>query len=371
MTPVEWYYARDNKQMGPVPAAELKRLATAGELRPDDLVWREGMGEWAAARNVRGLFEGEQKPAAAVGGSGLKLGTAEPQQPQPAKPSTVGAGEGVAPSNHLFDLLLAAARPHFGPQFVDSTAKLFRMAGSYGLLAAMVVLAIFAVIMTGKTGNSQELVLGALLIVVLAAAQYVAGKLCDALTEYGRAAGDKLPSTIVPNCVALISLAGGIGMLLWWIAVAVATSAYPFVLFGVAAFLIEGFLAAIAMNPSAVGIVIAAGGNAGQHAIDVVTFLLKAFARLVPVAFGVGVICGVLLLGYACGAAFSGQHGPLIAANAANIARDCLRWAAFLPLIGYGLFLLVSLVLDLCRAVLGLRAGIEKGPKLMRQESRE
>ena len=50
MSQVEWYYARENKQTGPVSAVELKRLATAGELRPDDLVWREGMTEWSWRR---------------------------------------------------------------------------------------------------------------------------------------------------------------------------------------------------------------------------------------------------------------------------------------------------------------------------------
>ena len=54
---IKWYYARENKQMGPVSAAELKRLATTGELNPDDRVWRQGMGTWDAARNVPGLFD--------------------------------------------------------------------------------------------------------------------------------------------------------------------------------------------------------------------------------------------------------------------------------------------------------------------------
>ena len=101
MTPVEWYYARGNKQMGPVSAPELKRLATAGELRPEDLVWREGMTEWSVARNVRGLFEEEGKPAAAVAGQAAAkagesaLKTAEPA-PQPPEAAAAAAGQGGA-----------------------------------------------------------------------------------------------------------------------------------------------------------------------------------------------------------------------------------------------------------------------------------
>ena len=53
MTPVEWYYARGNKQMGPVSALELKRLATAGELRPEDLVDLADRALYAAKQGGR------------------------------------------------------------------------------------------------------------------------------------------------------------------------------------------------------------------------------------------------------------------------------------------------------------------------------
>jgi hypothetical protein len=63
MPDVQWYYARNDKQFGPVTAVELKQLADGGELAPDDLLWREGMENWTTAVNLRGLFEPE---AAAV-----------------------------------------------------------------------------------------------------------------------------------------------------------------------------------------------------------------------------------------------------------------------------------------------------------------
>ena len=39
----DWLYNKDGQQFGPVSAEDLKRLAAAGELRPGDLVWKEGM----------------------------------------------------------------------------------------------------------------------------------------------------------------------------------------------------------------------------------------------------------------------------------------------------------------------------------------
>lgn len=52
----EWYYERNGQQHGPVIVEKLKELAASGQLQPADLVWREGMAEWAQARKVKGLF---------------------------------------------------------------------------------------------------------------------------------------------------------------------------------------------------------------------------------------------------------------------------------------------------------------------------
>lgn len=44
-----WYYAQGGQRRGPVSEEVLRNMARAGELSPTDLVWREGMAEWAAA----------------------------------------------------------------------------------------------------------------------------------------------------------------------------------------------------------------------------------------------------------------------------------------------------------------------------------
>src|SRR3954447_18476729 len=47
-----WYYARDHVQKGPVPLNTLRALVARGELGPDDLVWRDGMGDWLPVSQV-------------------------------------------------------------------------------------------------------------------------------------------------------------------------------------------------------------------------------------------------------------------------------------------------------------------------------
>jgi hypothetical protein len=50
-----WYYAQGNRQRGPVSLEEVRGLLASGQLAASDLVWREGMATWAAARTVQEL----------------------------------------------------------------------------------------------------------------------------------------------------------------------------------------------------------------------------------------------------------------------------------------------------------------------------
>jgi hypothetical protein len=52
----DWYYAKAGKQFGPISAAQLRQMAQAGELVPDDLVFQEGGTQWVSASTVKGLF---------------------------------------------------------------------------------------------------------------------------------------------------------------------------------------------------------------------------------------------------------------------------------------------------------------------------
>lgn len=61
---MQWFYARDNRQQGPVEDDEIRRMAADGRLRPDDLVWNPSLGNaWQPAASVSGLF-GAPPPAA-------------------------------------------------------------------------------------------------------------------------------------------------------------------------------------------------------------------------------------------------------------------------------------------------------------------
>lgn len=58
----DWFYSKDETRLGPVTEDELKRLATDGQLKPSDLVWRDGMPDWVEARTVSVLYPPKVEP---------------------------------------------------------------------------------------------------------------------------------------------------------------------------------------------------------------------------------------------------------------------------------------------------------------------
>lgn len=87
---IEWYYVKDDRQVGPVTSQQLQGLARSGGVKPTDLVWKEGMADWAPASRVQGLF----------GDSGRSL-AASPPPPVQAAPRARPAG--TVPQCHEVD----------------------------------------------------------------------------------------------------------------------------------------------------------------------------------------------------------------------------------------------------------------------------
>lgn len=58
----QWYVANGSSKKGPFGSEQLAELARNGQLKREDLVWREGMAKWQAASSIRGLFSAIQPP---------------------------------------------------------------------------------------------------------------------------------------------------------------------------------------------------------------------------------------------------------------------------------------------------------------------
>ena len=69
---MEWYYAKNGKQEGPVSAESLQGMIVSGAVAPTDLIWREGMAEWIPAGQVAEFSGGGM--VAPPGGSQIPQG---------------------------------------------------------------------------------------------------------------------------------------------------------------------------------------------------------------------------------------------------------------------------------------------------------
>jgi hypothetical protein len=59
-----WFYASEGQQKGPFPEAQLRDLIARGMVRPDTLVWTEGMSGWQKAGEIPGLVSSSGVPPA-------------------------------------------------------------------------------------------------------------------------------------------------------------------------------------------------------------------------------------------------------------------------------------------------------------------
>ncbi|WP_314953441.1 DUF4339 domain-containing protein [Bradyrhizobium cosmicum] len=69
-----WFYASEGKQQGPYPEGQFRDLVAQGIVRPDTLVWTEGMAGWQKAAEIPGLIGGGAPPMMPGGGPPMMSG---------------------------------------------------------------------------------------------------------------------------------------------------------------------------------------------------------------------------------------------------------------------------------------------------------
>lgn len=69
-----WFYASEGKQQGPFPDGQFRDLVAQGVVRPDTLVWTEGMAGWQKAAEIPGLIGGGGAPPMVPAGGPPRMG---------------------------------------------------------------------------------------------------------------------------------------------------------------------------------------------------------------------------------------------------------------------------------------------------------
>jgi GYF domain 2 len=71
-----WFIAYQGQQQGPYPDAQFRDFIARGSVRPDTLVWSEGMAGWQKAGEIPGLFSRSARPPAMPGAIPVAAGAA-------------------------------------------------------------------------------------------------------------------------------------------------------------------------------------------------------------------------------------------------------------------------------------------------------
>jgi uncharacterized RDD family membrane protein YckC len=70
---MNWYYAKDGQQVGPVGESEWTQLLSLGTITPSTLVWREGMANWQPFSEVQSERHTAIPPVPAAAQAGLDV----------------------------------------------------------------------------------------------------------------------------------------------------------------------------------------------------------------------------------------------------------------------------------------------------------
>jgi GYF domain 2 len=141
----QWYYACDGQQWGPVSSASLREMAVHGVLQPTDLVWTEGMSQWAPASLARGLFPSRAPVPAPKRSPG---------------PALLAPDEGKEPWHDQPQGELAEAHPipglHHGSDLQRAPGRAVLIGGLVAILGLAFLVAIAAVAKVADPGVNRS-----------------------------------------------------------------------------------------------------------------------------------------------------------------------------------------------------------------------
>jgi hypothetical protein len=137
-----WYFAKNGQQFGPVSEADLQQRAASGELRPEDMAWKDGMAEWKPAGSLLPFWTGTvgaaPAPAAMEGVGFSQAGQAPGGYATPLSYQSPGQGQIMLTTRGLDTLRQTRPWVLFLGILMIIAGALYALAGVAGLFGSMV-----------------------------------------------------------------------------------------------------------------------------------------------------------------------------------------------------------------------------------------
>jgi hypothetical protein len=328
------YLDSRNQPAGPASLEEIRALAQAGTIARDPMLCAVGASEWKLLSAMS---------AAPAAGGGLPFS------------STILAD--------FVGRLAKLAGGILSPALVEKTLSLARYFGQYAVLVGG-ALGLIATTVAAVRYNSFGLFLsGIIFVLAVAVAQYAATRFLGASDTLIASTPSRVSSLAFIECVGILAVLGAVGWLLGGIVVAIQANTFALLIPAVLGAVAWAFFGAIALHPHLASVE-AGSGSAGEEAIGILAFLLKATLKMVPLSFALLAILGslALLVGIvAPNSQFAFMLGTMMPAipvpglsGPGLSGAGVVLLAALLPMIAYVAYLVASLPLELWRAILSL-----------------
>lgn len=329
------YLDSSNQPAGPASLDEIRALVRGGKVARNPMICPVGGSEWKLLSAVSG---GARVRSMSLPFSGTLLADFVAR--------LVNLVGGIL-SPALVEKSLGFAR-HFGQYAI-------LLGGALGLIASIVAAIRF---------NSFALFLGGVgFVIALSVAQFAAARFLNASDSLIETTPSRLSSLAFLECMGVLAVLGAVGSLLGGVVVAIQDGSVGMLIPPLLSMIVLGFFGAIALHPQLASVE-AGSGSAGEEAIGILAFVLKAMLKLVPLGFALLAVVGALVLAVGI-LAPSSQFYYMISTLIPSLdvpglggpglgGMGAVLLAALLPMIGYFSFLVASLPLEFWRAVLSL-----------------
>ncbi|MEO6002885.1 MAG: hypothetical protein ABIZ04_07400 [Opitutus sp.] len=298
-------------------------------------------------------------------------GRGEAHAPAPRPPENSGGGllRPTLPGDFVGSLLDRIAG-WLSPAFVERSLSQARSWGQYAVMGGVALTLLYAIYAAIKFNSFAFFMTGVALIAALAVAQFAAIRFLTAATRTIANTPSQISSPAFLECSGLLLLLASAGTLIGGVVAAIRLESsaplLPAILIG-ATLLYAG---ATALHPKLVNVELGLN-SAGEESVGLLSFFFKAALKLVPIFFVLLAVAGDL----AILASFT-QNGQAFAASIGSVLQfipmplpldttagftgsAVVMMGALLPMIGYFLFLLGYLSIDLVRAVLAVPTKLE------------
>ncbi len=253
----------------------------------------------------------------------------------------------------LIDYLLDICKAKLNSQLFESNVTWLTVLGNYGLYLAALLGFIYGIGFAIKYDVFSIFLAGLGWVLLVFISQYTAGKLLSTSNNLIKSPPSQLSSTSFLDCLAVIYLIIGLLSFSYYIYIAIKIEVLDYFWMGLGSFIAWEYLAVISMHPKMLNISISKNTNAGEEAIGLLSFFMKGILKLVPIAFGSGILIGSTNLVIAIYNLVSGGD-PMLANIKAFTSGVIIITSAVLPFLAFIVFLIYYISIDIFRAILVL-----------------